>query len=175
MRTFDIVVAADLDGGIGKDGKLPWHLPGDMAFFKRVTSEVQDPDKQNAVIMGRKTWDSIPEKFRPLKGRRNIVLTRDPSLQTAEVVMAGNLDSALASADLPDIEKVFVIGGGAVYSEAMRHGTCANILLTAVEARFDCDVFLPSLDGDFTEDAAATSEPMSDNGITYRFKLYKRK
>ena len=76
QMTFQLVVAATRKLGIGKAGSMPWKLPGDMAYFKEITSKTADPGKQNAVIMGRKTWESIPPKFRPLPGRINVVLTR---------------------------------------------------------------------------------------------------
>ena len=76
QMTFQLVVAATRKLGIGKAGSMPWKLPGDMAYFKEITSRTADPGKQNAVIMGRKTWESIPSKFRPLPGRINVVLTR---------------------------------------------------------------------------------------------------
>ena len=75
--TFQLVVAATRKLGIGKHGSMPWKLPGDMAYFKELTSKTADSSKQNAVIMGRKTWESIPLKFRPLPGRINVVLTRN--------------------------------------------------------------------------------------------------
>ena len=75
--SYACVFAADEAGGIGRDNDLPWpRLPGDLAFFARITTETRDPAKQNAVIMGRRTWDSIPPKYRPLPGRRNIVVSR---------------------------------------------------------------------------------------------------
>lgn len=74
-----LVVAASERLGIGLDNHLPWRLPGDMAAFKRITSTAPRPDAPNAVIMGRKTWESIPPKFRPLAGRTNVVLTRQPA------------------------------------------------------------------------------------------------
>lgn len=121
-RTYQVVVAATLDMGIGKDGKLPWRLPPDLKFFKEITSGTSDHGKRNAVIMGRKTWESIPPQYRPLPGRLNVVLTRSKSfdIATAEnVVMSGSLSSALEMLALPpyclSIEKVFVIGGGQVY------------------------------------------------------------
>lgn len=74
-RTVDVVVAATRAGGIGVGGGLPWHLPTDMAFFKAVTARTRDPALHNAVVMGRKTWASISPKFRPLRGRVNVVLS----------------------------------------------------------------------------------------------------
>jgi dihydrofolate reductase len=74
--TFQIVVAATRKLGIGKGGAMPWKLPGDMAYFKDLTTRTRDISKQNAVVMGRKTWESIPPKFRPLPGRVNVVLSR---------------------------------------------------------------------------------------------------
>jgi dihydrofolate reductase/thymidylate synthase len=81
LRTVDVVVAATETWGIGKEGKLPWHLPTDMAFFRKVTSTAV-AGKRNAVIMGRRTWASIPGKFRPLSGRINVVLSRSADVKT---------------------------------------------------------------------------------------------
>lgn len=120
-RTFQVVVAATRKLGIGKDGKLPWKLPSDLKFFKKITLFTLDPGRKNAVIMGRKTWESIPVDNRPLPGRLNVVLTRSGSfdIATAEnVVICGSMNSALdllaASPYCLSIEKVFVIGGGQV-------------------------------------------------------------
>jgi dihydrofolate reductase/thymidylate synthase len=77
MRTFECIVACDANRGIGLEGSVPWRLRGDMAYFKRKTSAVEKEGNVNAVIMGRKTWESIPAKFRPLPGRLNIILTRN--------------------------------------------------------------------------------------------------
>jgi dihydrofolate reductase/thymidylate synthase len=81
LRTVDVIVAATLDGGIGKDGQLPWNLPTDMAFFRSKTLETINPTLQNAVIMGRKTWASIPEKHRPFRKRLNVVLSTSPDVR----------------------------------------------------------------------------------------------
>ncbi|KAL6312605.1 hypothetical protein AAG906_006755 [Vitis piasezkii] len=97
-RTYQVVVAATRDIGIGKDEKLPWRLPSDMKIFKDITMTVSDTVKKNAVIMGRKTWESIPLEHRPLPGRLNVVLTCSGSfdIATAEnVVICGSMASAL--------------------------------------------------------------------------------
>ncbi|RWW30032.1 hypothetical protein GW17_00005416 [Ensete ventricosum] len=119
QRSYQVVVAATQDMGIGKDGNLPWKLPSDLKFFKEVTMTTSDPSKRNAVIMGRKTWESIPPQNRPLPGRLNVVLTRSGSfdIATAEnILMCGSLSSALellaATPYCLSIERVFVIGGG---------------------------------------------------------------
>jgi dihydrofolate reductase/thymidylate synthase len=121
QRNYQVVVAATRDLGIGKDGVLPWKLLGDLKFFKELTLATSDPAKKNAVIMGRKTWESIPVKSRPLPGRLNVILTRSGSFDFAtveNVVICGSMKSALELlASTPyclSIEKVFVIGGGQV-------------------------------------------------------------
>ena len=120
-RTYQVVVAAAVDMGIGKDGKLPWRLPFDLKFFKDITLTTSDPVKKNAVIMGRKTWESIPLEYRPIPGCLNVVLTCSGSfdIATAEnVVICGSMASALellaASPYCLSMEKVFVIGGGQI-------------------------------------------------------------
>jgi dihydrofolate reductase / thymidylate synthase len=175
MRTFDIVVAADLNSGIGKDGGLPWHLPGDLAYFKQLTSAVRDASKRNAVIMGRKTWDSIAPKFRPLKGRLNIVLTRRGNCQVPDgVLVAEDLDQALNLATGADIENVFVIGGGAVYEQALPHQFCRLVYLTEVQARFACDTFLPDIEELFIP-VGEPAPVARDGDVQYTFKVYQRK
>ena len=122
QRRYQVVVAATTDMSIGKNGKLPWKLPSDLNFFKKLTTTTLDPTKENAVIMGRKTWESIPLQFRPLPTRLNVVLTRSGSVVddtiTGKVVVFESISSALKTLAQPpysqSIEKVFVIGGGQV-------------------------------------------------------------
>jgi dihydrofolate reductase len=142
---FSIIVATDSEGGIGKASGIPWHIPADFRFFKRVTSEAPE-GQQNAVIMGRKTWDSLPEKFRPLPGRLNIVLSRNEALDLPEgVLLAQDLDSALLLAHNARTASTYVIGGATLYQEAIAHAMCRRIFITQIGASFQCDTFFPSI------------------------------
>ncbi len=146
-KQFDIVVAATATTfGIGRQGALPWRLRTDMAFFKRVTSMPSPvPGCLNAVIMGRKTYESIPVKFRPLQGRINVVISRNVDIREelslpAEVLVARSLDEALALTDAPNIAQVFVVGGGSIYAEAARSAACGSIIMTTVRFIYSLDL-----------------------------------
>jgi len=176
-RSFSVIVATTPKGGIGKDGTLPWRLPEDMAHFKRVTSAVEaGSGKSNAVIMGRKTWESIPEKFKPLAGRVNVVLTRSvpdpshypPGVLTADSLTAG-LDQLGAREDVADI---YVIGGQAAYKEAVEMEQCTRIFLTRVGVEFDCDAFFPAFDANRFK-ASYVSQTSSRENIPYDFLVYE--
>ncbi|GMI91273.1 hypothetical protein HRI_002796700 [Hibiscus trionum] len=153
LRNYQVVVAATREMGIGKDGKLPWRLPSDLKFFKELTVTTSDPHKKNVVVMGRKTWESIPLENRPLPGRLNVVLTcsRSSDITTGEnVVICGSIPSALELlADVPycfSTEKVFVIGGGQIFRETLNAPGCEAIHITEIETRFECDTFIPFID-----------------------------
>ncbi|KAL7206749.1 hypothetical protein ACSBR2_019460 [Camellia fascicularis] len=180
QRTYQVVVAATQNMGIGKDGKLPWKLPSDLKFFKDVTLTTSDPVKKNAVIMGRKTWESIPLEHRPLPGRLNVVLTRSGSfdIATAEnVVICGSMGSALellaASPYCLSIEKVFVIGGGQILREALNAPGCDAIHITEIETNIECDTFIPAVDMSVFL-PWYSSFPLVENNIRYSFTTYVR-
>ena len=148
------VVAHASNRVIGRDGGLPWHLPTDMKFFRELTTGA-------TVIMGRRTWESIPERFRPLPGRRNLVLSsRD--VEGAEVFPT--LEAALAAAD----GDVYVIGGGETYAAALP--LADRVYATEIDAEVEGDTLFPELDG---WHCVETSEPASENGHTFRFKRYE--
>ena len=175
MSALELVVAADRERGIGRDGTIPWRLPGDMRHFKELTSNTEDPARQNAVIMGRTTWESLPARFRPLPGRRNVVLSRRPVIDVpAGVVHAQDLDAALEAlaSVTPAIARVFVIGGSQVYAEALGRSDCLYVHYTRIEARFDCDTFFPVFEDRFTR--TATLHEASEAGIAYRIELWTR-
>ena len=143
LKPFNIIVAHDLNYGIGINNDIPWHLPVDMAYFKDITTTAAT-DKKNAVIMGRKTWESIPQKFRPLPNRQNIVLSRTQNTLTgAQVVQS--LDDALDYCDQNDnIDQIFVIGGSQIYEAAITHKRCQQLYITKVYQSFDCDAYFPT-------------------------------
>jgi dihydrofolate reductase len=174
MTRFDMVAAADEDRGLGKDGQLPWRLPGDMAFFARITSTTEAANKRNAVIMGRKTWESIPARYQPLAKRLNAVLTRRAEYQVPDgVLLSSSLDELLVRiGEMTDIERVFVIGGGEIYHLGMALPNCERVYLTQVEGRFDCDAFFPQLGPDF--ELVESSERQEENEIGYVFQTWQR-
>ncbi|GKV42803.1 hypothetical protein SLEP1_g50171 [Rubroshorea leprosula] len=178
--TYQIVVAATRDLGIGKDGKLPWKLPSDLHFFKEITLTTSDSGKKNAVIMGRKTWESIPHEHRPLPSRLNVVLTRSGSfdIATAEnVVICGSMTSALqllaASPYCLSIEKVFVIGGGQIFREALNAPECDAIHFTEIETSIECDTFMHAIDSSVFQ-PWYSSFPVVENNIRFCFTTYVR-
>jgi dihydrofolate reductase len=135
---FDVVVAHDLNRGIGINNALPWHCPPDMAHFKTLTTATSHAE--NTVIMGRHTWASIPETFRPLPNRTNIVLSTTLDALPGATV-ARSLNDALAMAN--PTSTVFVIGGAMLYEEALSHPNCGTLHVTMMYKRFDCDAFFP--------------------------------
>ncbi|XP_039037979.1 bifunctional dihydrofolate reductase-thymidylate synthase-like isoform X2 [Hibiscus syriacus] len=179
-RTYQVVMAATKDWGIGKNGKLPWKIPTDIKFFNDVTRTTLDPGKRNAVIMGRKTWESITPEYRPLSSRLNVVLTRSGSfdIATAEnVVICGSLASALellaASPYCLSIEKVFVIGGGQILRDSLNAAGCDAIHITEIETSIECDTFMPAIDFSVFQ-PWYSSFPLVENNIRYSFNTYVR-
>ena len=176
------------------DGTLPWKLPGDMAYFKKLTTETRDASKRNVCIMGRKTWESIPEKFRPLAGRMNIILSRttpDGSSESSRLtrqdenaMFLPSLDAALAfvKENESSYETVFVIGGGQIYAEAMASRSLSAVHLTLVEDMSEtkdlvaCDTFFPEMTGAFKLWHAGSPRRDSKGtaGLRYSFLSYTR-
>jgi len=182
MKKFSVIVAATANNmGIGRNGDLPWKLAGDMAFFKSKTSIITTPSKINAVIMGRKTWESIPERFRPLAKRCNVILSKNPLIRKElnlpdSVLTAGSLEEALdalATGEMNEkIESIFVIGGGSVYCEAVKSNLCSKIYLTSVETVIsDIDTFFPVIPAHKYR-LTSRSAPTTEDGVTYRFTEY---
>ncbi|KIY52696.1 hypothetical protein FISHEDRAFT_34609 [Fistulina hepatica ATCC 64428] len=164
MSRLTIIVAATKNNGIGKNGTLPWRLPKETAYFARATSNSPE-GKTNIVIMGRNSWESIPLKFRPLRCRANIVLSRNKNYDLCNncsptgdtpTYLYNSLASALNYETRgPSTHRIFIAGGAAVYEESLRLDISKDssfvdrILLTRIlsPAFDDCDIFLPDFLG----------------------------
>ena len=173
MKPFSIIVAFDSQYGIGKNGQLAWRLPSDLKHFKEISTAVTDPARKNAVIMGRKTWESLPQKFRPLPGRVNMVLSKEGKLSLASgVLSSSSLENALTQLSSPDIESIFVIGGAQIYAEALEHPLCQKLYVTHVQGDYGCDAFFPPISRQFIPISA--SEQYQEEGISFQFSDYLR-
>ncbi|MBF26167.1 MAG: hypothetical protein CMP49_06650 [Flavobacteriales bacterium] len=132
-----LIVAASENNVIGVKNDLPWHLPNDMDFFKRMTLNT-------TVIMGRKNYLSIPEKFRPLKNRKNIIITKNKSFFAKDCIITNSLESAI-QVGKKEKKDIFIIGGGMVYSYAISNDLIDLIYLTRVHAKINGDTFFPEI------------------------------
>jgi dihydrofolate reductase len=158
---LNLIYARAANGVIGKDNALPWHLPEDMAHFKRMTAGYP-------VVMGRKTWDSLPPRFRPLPGRRNIVVTRQAGWQADGAERAGSLPEATALS--ADAAEVWVIGGAQIYAEAAP--LAQRAVVTEIDRDFEGDAHAPLLGAGWQETARETH--VAANGLPFDFVTYLR-
>jgi len=159
MTNLTIIVATDSNNGIGINNTLPWHLPEDLAHFKRLTSG-------HPIIMGRKTFESIG---RPLPNRRNIVISRNPGWQHEGVERVGSLEEAQAL--VAGTGEAFVIGGAQVYQQAMP--LVGKLVITRIGRTYECDAFFPALPaGEWKE--VAREEHVSAAGLPYSFISFIR-
>ena len=178
VKHFNVVVAAtQQQNGIGIDNSLPWgrNLPSDMAEFKRLTTATKEQQKQNAVIMGRKTWLSIPQKSRPLSNRLNIVLSRQD--EKVHDFQFKSLQSALSFLETKDadIDQIFIIGGSQLFKEAFNSPLCKSIYLTTVYKVYSkYDAFIPPIDHKKFELEYA-SDMQKENDIYFQFQKFVKK
>ena len=153
---MEAILACTHDGGIGLNGKLPWRLKEDMKLFKRITTTIQNPNdkekgKQNAVIMGRKTWESIPMKYRPLPNRINIILSRTMNKKETEVENSVYVSNSIDELDILISKLIkedklaipFIIGGSTLYNKMFELDKISKIHLSLLnkEIEYECDTF----------------------------------
>lgn len=156
---LSIIAAVGEKRVIGKDTTLLWHLPGDLKRFKTLTSG-------HPVIMGRKTWESLPSSVRPLPGRTNIVVSREAAYAAPGAEVTPSFEAALKVAkEAPGAEEIFVIGGGMLYALALPYADC--LYLTLVDDAAEGDTFFPPYEDLFTK--KLSEEPHEENGIRYRW------
>ena len=159
-----LIYARAANGVIGKDGTMPWHLPEDMAHFKQLTQGCP-------VIMGRKTWDSLPPRFRPLPGRSNIVVTRQPDWNETGAQRSSSLREALQIAEQSSPITVWVIGGAQIYAQALP--LAQRVEVTEIAQDFDGDAFAPELGPEWVE--TAREAHTSASGLRFAFVRYERR
>ena len=156
-----LIAARARNGVIGRNNQMPWKIPGEQAYFKRMTMG-------HPIVMGRKTWESIG---RPLPGRRNIVVTRNRAYAATGADVVGSLDDALSL--VGGTGEVFVIGGAQLYAEAMPRAS--RLLMTEIDADFDGDTFMPLLDrAHWRETSREDHPPAVDRPFGYSFVVYER-
>ncbi len=157
------MAAVARDGVIGLEGGLPWRIPEDAQRFRALT--IGHP-----VVMGRRTWDSLPTRFRPLPGRRNVVVTRNRAWKAVGAEQVGSLGDALAL--LAGEAHVFVIGGGELYAEALP--LADELLLTEIDAEMDGDTFFPTWERTLFEEISREHH-VSKTGVPFSFVTYARR
>jgi dihydrofolate reductase len=138
------IAAVAENGVIGKEGGLPWNLPDDMKFFQRTTLN-------HPVISGRKSYESIPPKFRPLRDRMNIVVTRDTDYKAPGATVCHSLKDALDVAKATETKEIFLIGGAQLYTEAIEAGIVDRLYITTVHAKPEGDAFFPTIGKEWKE------------------------
>ena len=158
-----LVAAVARGGVIGRDSGIPWRLPEDMRRFRTLTMG-------HPVVMGRRTWESLPDQFRPLPGRGNVVVTRNSDWSAQGADRAGSIEDALRL--LEGEATVFVIGGGEIYAAALP--SADELLLTEIDAEIEGDTYFPNWDPDDFEEVARERHVSSD-GVGYSFVTYERR
>jgi dihydrofolate reductase len=160
---LSVVAAVARDGVIGRDGAIPWHIPEDVAHFKTLTTG-------HAVVMGRRTWESLPDRFRPLPGRRNVVVTRQRSWSADGAERSSSLDEALDL--LASEERVFVIGGAELYAAALL--LADELLLTEIDSTIEGDTVFPRFDREEFEETSRDRHGAPD-GMPFAYVTYRRR
>ncbi len=164
---ISMIVAVAQNNVIGKDNDLVWHLPDDMAYFKEKT-------KGHHVIMGRKNYYAIPEKWRPLPGRPNIVITRQPNLELTGVVVVNSIEEALDKVKNTNEEEAFIIGGGEIFKQSL--DIADKIYFTDIKSEFDGDTYFPDVNPNVWEEVKRVPHPIDDkHSYAFDFVEYVRK
>ncbi|GAA1148959.1 dihydrofolate reductase [Nesterenkonia lutea] len=161
-------------GVIGADGSMPWHLPEDLAHFKEQT-------RGSPVVMGRRTWESFPERFRPLPGRENIVITGDPTA-AEEITRRGghtvaSLDAGLGLAASFGTARIWIIGGGRVYAEAVERSLAQLAVITVIQTAASGDTRAPRLpeEWELSRREPANGTHRSTQGLEYHIETHRRR
>jgi dihydrofolate reductase len=159
-----LIAAVARNRVIGRDNRLLWHLPGDMRHFRETT-------RGRPVIMGRRTWESLPEKFRPLPGRLNVVVSGNPDYPVPGAVLAGALEKAVEKAERNGGGEIFIVGGAELYRQALPFA--GRLYLTEIAAEFAGDALFPEIDPHEWRQVSR-SPTFEEAGLAYAFAVYQR-
>jgi len=164
-----LIVAKAKNDVIGKDNDLIWHLPADMRFFTQST-------KGHIVVMGRRNWDSIPLKYRPLSDRINVVITRNTAFSHPDCVVFNSVEAAIehytSHAATQDDRDLFIIGGGQIYTYCMAHDLLDEMYITFIDESFDGDTYFPEIDAEKWDRELIMHHPIDEKN-KYVFDVYK--
>ena len=169
MKRISLIVAMDKNHGIGKNNDLMWHLPRDMRFFKSTT-------ENHVVIMGRKNYDSIPEKYRPLSNRENVIITRNPDFKASSCLTFLSIEDALRHFEREQNREIFIIGGGEIYKLAMSMACVDHMYITYVNGVFDADTFFPDFDPNAWDSEILMVQDIDENhSFAFKTILYHKR
>lgn len=164
-----LIVAMDLDRGIGKNNDLMWHLPKDMKFFKETT-------QNHVVVMGRKNYDSIPDKYRPLPNRENVILTRNTDFKAENCEVFHSLEACLDHYRNETDRTVFIIGGGEIYRLALEAGVIDEMYITHINKSYGADTFFPEFNlKDWNVETVMTQEQDEKHETSFKALKYTKK
>lgn len=162
-----MIAAVAENGVIGKDNDLVWSLPDDMKYFMNTT-------KNHFILLGRKNYESLPPKFRPLPNRTNVVITRQPAFQLDNAFVVHSLDDAIALCKKENQERIFVIGGGQIYKQALPKTD--TLYITEIHQAFEGDTYFPEYDKNEWNEVSREHHGKDDrHKYSFDFVIYKRK
>lgn len=160
-----LIVAKASNDVIGKDNDLIWHLPADMRFFTQTT-------KGHIVVMGRRNWDSIPIKYRPLSERINVVISRNNNFHSSDCICFSSIEDAIEHFKNEKTKDLFIIGGGQIYRDALEKDLIDEMLVTHIDSDFDGDTWFPAIDANLWNKELILSHP-KDEKNPYTFHVWK--
>ncbi|MDD3302024.1 MAG: dihydrofolate reductase [Candidatus Gracilibacteria bacterium] len=179
MKKFSVILAMDDKNGIGIKNELAWKINADMKYFKDITTKNEDLGKLNAVIIGRRTWESIPSKFKPLSDRINCIISKKLHTESLNskiddfVLHFNTFEHALEELDRKEnVENIFVIGGTSVYNIGLAHPLVDKVYLTEVDGDFGSDRFVEFDRSKFK--LLSQGDWQEENGIKFRFMVYEK-
>ena len=167
MKNISLIVAVSENMVIGKDNKLAWHLPDDMNYFSNMT-------KGHSIIMGRKNWESIPKKYRPLPERKNIVVTRNNKFEDKGAIIVNSIEKAVKKARTFDEEEIFIIGGGEIYKLGFAY--VDKLYITEIYANIDGNTYFPKWNKENWKVISRISHPKDEkHEFDFDYVIYKKK